>query len=189
MPTRIHEATDADVPQLARVLAAAFDEYPWTRWSIPAVGYSERLEVLQAIYLRHALEHGLVLTDSGQHGVAAFLAPGSPAPSEADQARIAALMGDRFAALLAEQLPEHPADAWELATIGVDPGKWGQGVASAILSGGLRRLDASAATTVLETSDPRNVALYSRHGFTVETTTYIPAGPVVHTMRRPSRHT
>ncbi|MBB4734706.1 ribosomal protein S18 acetylase RimI-like enzyme [Micrococcus cohnii] len=189
MTPSVLEATGADIPQAARVLASAFEEYPWTRWTIPAEEYSERLEALQAIYLRHALDHGIVLIERDGHGVAAFLAPGAPVPSEADQARIAVLMGDRLAALVATGLPEHPAGAWELATIGVDPARWGQGVASSLLSDGLRRLDAVGATTVLETSDPRNVTLYSRHGFAVEVTTNIPSGPVVHTMRRPAQHT
>lgn len=185
----ILEASHTDIPQAARVLASAFEEYPWTRWAVPAEEYSERLEALQTIYLRHALDHGILLIEGEGQGVAAFLAPGAPAPSDADQARIADLMGDRFAALMATELPEHPAGAWELATIGVAPSKWGQGIATSLLSDGLRRLDAERATTVLETSDPRNVTLYSRHGFAVEATTSIPSGPVVHTMRRPPQHT
>lgn len=183
----ILEASYTDIPQAARVLASAFEEYPWTRWAVPAAGYSERLEALQAIYLRHALYHGILLIEGEGQGVAAFLAPGAPAPSDVDQARIADLMGDRLAALTATDLPEHPAGAWELATIGVVPSRWGQGVATSLLSDGLRRLDAEGATTVLETSDPRNVTLYARHGFTVEATTSIPSGPVVHTMRRPAQ--
>lgn len=189
MTPYILEATHSDIPQAARVLASAFEEYPWTRWTVPAEGYSKRLEALQAIFLRHALDHGIMLIEGECQGVAAFLAPGAPAPSDTDQARIADLMGDRLAALMATELPEHPAGAWELATIGVVPSRWGQGVASSLLSEGLRRLDTEGATTVLETSDPRNVTLYSRHGFTVEATTNIPSGPVVHTMRRPAQNT
>lgn len=184
MTIHVRDATAADVPRAARTLSAAFDDYPWTRWSIPAAHYAERLEELQGLYLLHALGYGFVLVDDEQRGVAAFLPPDAPEPSVVAQGRIAELLGDRLPALAATELPERPAESWDLATIGVHPDNWGQGVASAIIAEGLRRLDDSRAATSLETSDARNVALYSRHGFTVTATTEIPNGPVVHSMLR-----
>lgn len=184
MTIHVRDATADEIPRAARTLAAAFDDYPWTRWSIPAVNYAEHLEELQGIYLRHAHGCGLVLVDDEQRGVAAFLPPDAPEPSEADQARIAQLLGDRLEALLTAELPQRSAGSWDLATIGVHPDSRGNGVASAILTEGLRRLDSSRAATSLETSDARNVTLYSRHGFTVTATTDIPNGPVVHSMLR-----
>ena len=187
MTSHARRATVADIPLAARVLARAFDEYPWTRWSIPADGYAQRLEALQDIYLRHALRCGLVLVSEDAHGVAALLPPDAPALPHEDQARIAELLGDRLAALVSAELPAAPSGSWELATLGVHPRSWGRGCGSALLAGALQEVDRSEARTVsLETSDPRNVALYERHGFGLTATTHIPDGPVVHSMVRPT---
>lgn len=186
MRVKIHvrNATPDDIQSAARTLAAAFDDYPWTRWSIPAANYAERLEELQSLYLHHALACGLVLVDDERRGVAAFLPPDAPEPSAVTQGRIAELLGDRLQALLGAELASRPAGSWDLATIGVHPDSWGNGVASAIITEGLRRIDSFREATSLETSDARNVSLYSRHGFTMTTTTEIANGPVVHSMLR-----
>ncbi|SMX87103.1 hypothetical protein BI49514_02012 [Brevibacterium iodinum ATCC 49514] len=76
----VREATAADVPAAAEVLSRAFDEYPWTRWTVPADRYRARLEELQAIYLAHAVECGLVIVEKECRGVAAFVPPGSSRP-------------------------------------------------------------------------------------------------------------
>lgn len=181
----LHDALPADVPTAARTLAAAFDDYPWTRWSIPEDRHAERLEELQSIYLEHALSCGVVLVSEGVDGVAALLPPHAPAPADAVQARIVRLLGDRLETFLSVELPPRPPEAWELATLGVAPSARGRGMGSALLAEGLRRVDAAGGSCVLETSDERNVALYSRHGFAVTETTRIPDGPVVHSMLRP----
>lgn len=185
VPFSLRDALPADIPAAARTLAAAFDDYPWTRWSIPEDRHAERLEELQSIYLEHALSCGVVLVSEGVDGVAALLPPHAPAPADAVQARIVRLLGDRFETFLSVELPPRPPEAWELATLGVAPSARGRGVGSALLAEGLRRVDAAGGSCVLETSDARNVELYSRHGFAVTETTRIPDGPVVHSMLRP----
>lgn len=188
VPTSLRDALPSDLPAAARTLAAAFDDYPWTRWSIPEDRHAVRLEELQSIYLEHALSCGVVLLDEdmnrGVDGVAALLPPHAPAPADAAQARIVRLLGDRLETFLSVELPPRPPEAWELATLGVHPSARGRGVGSALLAEGLRRVDAAGGSCVLETSDPRNVELYSRHGFAVTETTQIPEGPVVHSMQR-----
>lgn len=184
VPIPLRDALPADVPAAAGTLATAFDDYPWTRWSIPEDHYAERLEELQSIYLEHALTSGIVLVSERPDGVAALLRPHSPAPADAAQARVVHLLGERLDASLAAELPPRPPEAWELATLGVHPSARGKGIGSALLVEGLRRVDATGGSCALETSDPRNVELYSRHGFTVTATTQIPDGPVVHSMLR-----
>ncbi|AFM06449.1 GNAT family N-acetyltransferase [Corynebacterium pseudotuberculosis] len=185
----IRNATAADIPYAAVTLAAAFQDYPWTRWSIPTAHYQERLEELQGLYLYYALEHGTVLINDQQQGVAAFLPPNVPEPNTAAQTRITKLLGDRIHATLNTEIPQRPKDSWNLATIGVHPDNWGQGIASALLADGLQRLDAIQAKVSLETSDPRNVALYSRYDFNVTSLTQIPHGPTVYSMLRERRDT
>lgn len=182
MTVRLAQADDLDAA--ARVLAMAFDAYPWTRWSIPDDGYAMRLERMQRLYLAHALEHGLVVVDPQLGAVAAFLPPDAPAPSERVQQQVAELHGARLAEISVLSLPSPPVGAWTLETVGVDPARQGSGLGTAVTAAGLAMIDDRADTVALETSLERNVSLYRRLGFTTVATTVIPDGPVVHSMTR-----
>lgn len=187
---RIQRAAATDLEAAAATLAAAFDAYPWTRWSIPQAGYTERLEQLQRLYLQFAHEHGIVLVADGARGVLALLPPDAPEPPPDFQQRVADLHGDRLEVLVQADIPAQPGGAWNLATLGVAPDHQGQGLGGALVDAGLAAVSAvdAAAGTALETSDERNVRLYERSGFTVTATTSIPDGPVVYSMFRPAAH-
>ncbi|MFW6775323.1 GNAT family N-acetyltransferase [Nocardioides sp. CPCC 205120] len=186
--TTFRPATGSDVPAAARLLARAFHDYPWTRWSVPVEGYAERLEHLQAAYLGHAVAHGVVLVDDDVRAVLALLPPDTPPPAAEVQDRVAELLGDRLPAVAGAALPSRPDGAWDLATLGVDPAHRGRGTATALLAAGLAVVDADPAGAVvaLETSDERNVRLYERVGFAVTARTVVPEGPLVVSMTRPA---
>lgn len=178
-------ASPPDVPAAARVLAAAFADYPWTRWTVPADDHERRLEELQALYLAHALEVGVVLVDDASEvrAVVALLPPDAPEPAPAVQERVVALHGDRLAVLADVALPPAPDDAWTLATLGVHPDHRGAGLGTALAEAGLAAAAERGATAVaLETSDERNVRLYERLGFAVTARTELADGPVVWSM-------
>jgi ribosomal protein S18 acetylase RimI-like enzyme len=174
----------------AHILAAAFESYEWTRWSIPADDYAVRLERLQRLYLGHALEHGIVLVGAlgadDVNGVIAVLSPSAPAPSDEIQAQVAELHGARLAVIASADTPPFPDDVWNLATLGVHPEAQGHGLGAALIGAALAEVDASriVADTALETSDDRNVRLYERAGFTLTATTRIQDGPTVYSMLR-----
>lgn len=178
----IRNAASSDLAAAAHTLALAFDQYPWTRWSIPTDHYTARLEELQRIYLEHGLAHGLVLVDDAVQGVGAFLPPDAPEPPEAAQGRIAELHGDRLSILASAELPLQPPNAWTLATLGVRPSEGGKGLGSAIIRAGLRQIRGIGSVVALETSDERNVRLYQRHEFEIYATAQVPGGPIVHSM-------
>ena len=52
-----------------------------------------------------------------------------------------------------------------LLQLAVDPAHHGQGLGSTLLRAGLERADRARRPVWLETTNPRNVALYERHGF------------------------
>ena len=54
-----------------------------------------------------------------------------------------------------------------LMSIGVDPRFQGQGLGSALLAATLSKIDAKRLPAYLESSSPKNVPLYRRHGFEV----------------------
>jgi ribosomal protein S18 acetylase RimI-like enzyme len=189
-PSRIARASNADLDAAAHILAAAFESYEWTRWSIPADDYAVRLERLQRLYLGHALEHGIVLVGGlgadDVNGVIAVLSPSAPAPSDEIQAQVAELHGARLAVIASAGTPPFPDEVWNLATLGVHPEAQGHGLGAALIGAALAEVDASriVADTALETSDDRNVRLYERAGFTLTARTRIQDGPTVYSMLR-----
>ena len=81
----------------------------------------------------------------------------------------------------------HPDDAWYLAFIGVDPSKQGLGVGSFILKEALKHIDELGERAYLESSNPRNMSLYERHGFESMGKVQIGDSPPAHPMIREAR--
>jgi ribosomal protein S18 acetylase RimI-like enzyme len=105
-------------------------------------------------------------------GAALWLPPGVHPDSERMMALIDAhvpsgRLGDMTRVL--EQMEAiHPSEpCWYLPMIGVDPACQGRGYGSALLRHALERCDRDGLPAYLESSNPRNVPLYERHGFEV----------------------
>jgi ribosomal protein S18 acetylase RimI-like enzyme len=74
----------------------------------------------------------------------------------------------------------HPAEPHRtLLTLGVDPAHQGEGRGSAMLREIARR---SPLPLYLETSSPRTMRLYERHGYVAQRELRLPRGPLVWTM-------
>lgn len=179
----IRSANRNETAVLAGVLAEAFAQYPWTRWAIPAEDYSRRLTELQDLYLRYALDEGVVLVDEQLGGVIALLPPTAAQPSKEFQERVAELHGARFEDVASISLPTAPEEYWSLETLGVHPARQGAGLGRALICAGIGVVAASAQHGVaLETSDQRNVLLYERAGFSLSATTSVDDGLMVYSM-------
>jgi ribosomal protein S18 acetylase RimI-like enzyme len=62
----------------------------------------------------------------------------------------------------------HPKAAhWYLAAIATSPDRRARGLGTALLQHALPAVDASGLPTYLESSNPRNITIYERHGFEV----------------------
>ena len=191
MSTHVRSAAPTDLAGAADTLAAAFADYPWTRYVIPDDGYAERLRRIQFLYLRHSLQHGIVGVTDPAGGVIALLPPDAPEPDPATVQEIIALHGDRAdrlapgdsAPTAAESETSAPAP-WRLETLGVRPDRQGAGLGSALVRFGLEAAARHAAHAIaLDTSDPRNVRLYERFGFATVAHSEVPGGPPVWVMR------
>lgn len=175
--TLVRHARPADLAAAADTLTAAFEHYPWTRHVLPEDDYLARLRALQHLYLGYACEHGIVAVTGDGEGVIALLPPHAPDPAPAMVEEVVALHGDRIDRL--EQAPP-PEGAWRLETLGVRPERQGRGIASALIHFALSEVRARGDRAVaLDTSDPRNVRLYERHGFGVTAHTDSGDGPPV----------
>lgn len=183
-----------DLDGIADTLAATFIDYPWTQWTIPGSSNDlARLRDLQLAYLTTlALPHGAIWTTADRQSAAAFIPHPPPPPDPQAWAHIAELHGPEGLARMEGH--EHAAKAlrpphdWLLASVGTHPDYQGRGYGTAVITAGLRMLDARRETCLLETSTAENVRLYERFGFT--TAAELPAvegGPPVSIMFRSPR--
>lgn len=187
MTPRIRPAVAEDLSTAAETLTAAFADYSWTRYVIPEDGYPERLRALQTLYLEHAHRHGLVAVCDSGHGVIALLPPDAPGPGQEMVERVIALHGDRIDRI--DRLTPGGGGhiAWRLETLGVHPDRQGRELGSALLRFALDTVAQRGGREIdLETSDPRNVRLYERHGFAVIAHSQQPGVPPVWSMRAAS---
>lgn len=191
MAARVRSASPVDLTTAADTLAAAFADYPWTRYVIPENGYVDRLRNLQRLYLRHAHRHGLVGVAGPADGVIALLPPDAPEPGTETVQEIIALHGDRVDRLThsvsappAESPEAWQARPWRLETLGVHPARQGFGLGGALVRFGLGiAAQRGAREITLDTSDQRNVRFYEQFGFSIVAHSEWPGGPPVWSMR------
>jgi ribosomal protein S18 acetylase RimI-like enzyme len=183
--TAIRRATRDDIPALACTLAAAFAEYAWTRWTVPADDHLTRLEELFTL--------DLVWTTDDCSAVAVWIPQTSLQTSvvnwERHAGKCAPLLGDRLAVadaadeIIARHRPPEPS--WYLATTGVHPDHQRKGLGTAVMRPVLDRCDAEGMSCLTETSSPENVAFYGKLGFEVVSEVAMPDdGPTVWVMWR-----
>ena len=80
-----------------------------------------------------------------------------------------------------------PKDAWYLEYLGVDPSKHSMGLGSLLLKKSLEKIDNLHQSAYLESSNPKNMTLYERHGFETVSKIQFGGGPPMHTMYREAR--
>jgi ribosomal protein S18 acetylase RimI-like enzyme len=82
----------------------------------------------------------------------------------------------------------HPREPhWFLPFIGVDPVQQGKGHASALMRHALVSCDRDRTLAYLESSNPKNIPLYERHGFELLGTIQVGGSPPIFPMLRKPR--
>lgn len=168
----IRAALRSEQQAVLDTLALAFAEDPPIRYWWP--GASDYLHWWARFALamgERAFEAQSVMVTPNFEGVAMWLPPGV----DSDPGQVAALdmpfdeEGDRISADLREGMARfHPSTPhWYLWTLGVDPRCQNRGFGSSLLSHTLAQIDQRHEIAYLESSDPKNVPFYLRHGFEV----------------------
>ncbi len=190
----ISEANIADTGVIADILADAFAEDPCMNWVIPAPQLYAGFYALIAKQLY--MPHGLVFTDTRQRAAAMWLPPTADhrIRTSARQLwlvlRLVLLRGptvlkrlEQAEAVMSGNHPKTPH--YYLHAIGAMRRYQGQGLGSSLLKHMTPRLDAEGAAAYLESSSPKNIPLYERHGFEVTGQTPITdGGPPLYFMWR-----
>jgi ribosomal protein S18 acetylase RimI-like enzyme len=190
---RVRIATRADEAAVVDVITLGFSADPMARWSFPDPHtYLTQMPALVRAFGGRALDDGSAYYVEGYAGAALWLAPGveperdtvdtifeahCPAHIKADAKGVFERMG-----------LYHPTEPhWYLPLIAVDPARQGQGHGSALLREALARCDRDGLLAYLESSNPRNIPLYERHGFEVKGTIQVGSSPTVTPMSRKPR--
>jgi ribosomal protein S18 acetylase RimI-like enzyme len=93
----------------------------------------------------------------------------------------------QHALMLFEKMGDsHPQEPhWYLPLIGVDPTRQARGYGSALMTHALQRCDHEQKLAYLESSNPRNLSLYIRHGFEFGTIQAGDSPPMFPMLRKP----
>lgn len=173
MAADVRVAGDRDHEMVIGVITLAFATDPMARWAFPdPATYLAVMPQLAAAFGGNGFPHGAAHVIEGGMGAAMWLPPGIAPDAE----RLSALTDahaprERTADMMQvfEQMDRYhpPYPCWYLPLIGVDPACQGRGCGSALLRYALERCDREGLPAYLESSNPRNVTLYLRHGFEI----------------------
>jgi ribosomal protein S18 acetylase RimI-like enzyme len=191
----VETATAADTAAVFDILTLAFSDDPMTCWTWPdAMLLRATFPSFAEAFGGAAFEHGSAHLVRGV-GAALWLPPGVH-PDDAGLGRIfgttmpKASMADGWR--VSEQMARHhPSEPhWYLPLIGVVPAHRGRGVGGALMSHALAACDRDGVPAYLESTNPRNITLYERHGFERLASIQSGSSPtIVPMLRKPRRRT
>ena len=191
---KVRAAAAADGPEIGRLFGAGFVEDPVLSWVFAGPDCRQRLEGMFTFHVGETFlpaDHVYLLDGAA----AAWLPPNRSRPDDDGfGARFAAALTavgttaeefGRLAAFGEVARSAHPTEPhWYLGVIATWPDQRGQGLGSALLEHCLAIVDASSMPAYLESTNPRNLTLYERHGFESLGRRDIPDGPFVTPMWR-----
>jgi ribosomal protein S18 acetylase RimI-like enzyme len=174
MTDTIEIATSRDEDAAIAAIVLAFGGDPAARWTWPDPHtFLTNFPRFARKFGGAAFTHGAAYRVTGTNaGTALWLPPGIEPDEEAlgaiiEESTPQHLRAD-VEALLEQMGAYHPSEPhWYLPLIGVDPAKQGRGYGSALLRPVLDLCDRDGSLAYLESSNPRNIPLYRRHGFDV----------------------
>jgi ribosomal protein S18 acetylase RimI-like enzyme len=189
----IRIATASDETPIIAGIALAFSADPAARWTWPdpqqyLMHFPSFIKALGG----NALVHECAYYVAGYAGAALWLPPEVRPDEDAliallQRTGYAPVQKDVFAVF--EQMERyHPQEPhWHLPFIGVDPSQQGKGYGTALMKHTLIPCDRDRTLAYLESSNPKNIPLYERHGFELLGTIQVGSSPPIFPMLRKPR--
>jgi ribosomal protein S18 acetylase RimI-like enzyme len=173
LASTIKTAAESDRPHIFATLTAAFATDPMVRWTFPDDRqFQNHFPIFAAAFGGRAFAQGTAYCSADLAGAALWLPPGV-SPDEEAMARhleqsAPDLDAEAVGGIFEEMERYHPKEPhWYLPLIGVDPSAQGRGLGTALMRHALEATDRDRLPAYLESSNPRNIPLYERHGFVV----------------------
>ncbi len=169
----IRAAQESERPRVVATIVAGFITDPVARWCWPeSESYLANVPIFVNAYGGGAFKTGSEWVDEGFLGGALWLPPGEGPDEEELGSVVTSTMDEEKQGHLLSALEElstyHPHEPhWFLPLIAVDPMWQGRGIGSALMKHAVAKCDETGSRAYLESSNPRNISLYERHGFVV----------------------
>jgi ribosomal protein S18 acetylase RimI-like enzyme len=182
-----------DEARAVAVITLAFGTDPAARWTWPDPRqFLEHFPSVVSTFGGKAFAHGTAHCVNGFAGAALWLPPGIGPDEEALSALLQRTGSAGFrkdgAAVFEQMGRHHPREPhWYLPIIGVDPFQQGKGYGAALMQHALAPCDRDQTLAYLESSNPKNIPLYERHGFKVLDTIQVGSSPPIYPMLRTPR--
>jgi ribosomal protein S18 acetylase RimI-like enzyme len=189
----IKVTTTSDEASAIAVVVLAFGSDPAARWTWPdPQQYLMHFPHFVKVLGGNAFAHGSAYHVDGYTGAAMWLPPGVQPDEEALMTllqRTGSASVQKDLSSVFEQMGRyHPSEPyWYLPFIGIDPSQQGKGYGAALMSHALIPCDRGRELAYLESSNPRNIPLYERHGFELLGTIQAGASPPIFPMLRKPR--
>jgi ribosomal protein S18 acetylase RimI-like enzyme len=184
--------TASDEASIIDVLVRANWADPAARWVWPdSQQFLTHFPSFVRAFGGKAFAHGSAYYVDGYTGAALWLPPDVHPDENALIALLQRTVSEQiqkdFFPVFEQMGRYHPSEPhWYLPLMGVDPSQQGKGFGSALLHHTLFQPDRDNKLAYLESSNPRNISLYKRHGFellgTIQTGTSPSIAPM---LRRP----
>ena len=175
--TDVRVVTADDVDAAALVFARGFHDDPLWAWAFP--DEKRRLAQQQAFWgfcVTEAIRYPWTFLAAGESTTTCWIPPDgtelSPGGAEQFEPLLRDLVGNGATPVLElfETLDaNHPHDEphFYLSLFATEPAARGNAYGQALLRHNLALIDQEGASAYLESSNPRNIAMYERHGFRV----------------------
>ena len=190
----IKTATISDEAAAVAVVILAFSADPAVRWTWPDPNqFFTHFPSFVRAFAGNAFAHESAYCVDGYAGAALWLPPKVRPDDEALNTllqRTGSAQAQKDGSAVFEQMGRyHPREPhWYLPFIGIDPTKQGKGYGGALIKHALIPCDRDHTLAYLESSNPKNIPLYQRHGFkllgTIQVGTSPPIFPMLRTPRR-----
>jgi len=152
-------------------LTLGFAADPFVRWYYPEPEtFLVHFPRVADLFGGRAFEHAAAYCNQDFTATALWLPPGIHPDDDGlialYEATVAQNKRARLFSLLNQMgryFPHYPC--WHLAFIAVDPAQQGKGLGAALLAQCLAQCDRDGLPAYLESTNPANLSLYSRHGF------------------------
>ncbi|MEL6237908.1 MAG: GNAT family N-acetyltransferase [Pseudomonadota bacterium] len=190
---RIEKAGEDRRTAIEHMMTLGFSADPIARWLWPDSHiYLSHFPHFSGAFGGNSFECGTVFETDCKGAAAMWLPPGETSHGDIMEEILGATIAEdrmeEIGAFFGKMDEFHPhEDHYYLAIIAADPAKTGRGLGAALMKHALAVVDEAGLPAYLESSNPRNISLYERHGFEIMGEIQVGSSPVMTPMYRQAR--